>query len=220
MAGIPADKMDVVPNGLDISRFECDRRAARERLVAEFTLRQDACLFGIVAQLRPRKHHDLLFRAVRAAADQEPAIHLLVIGDGTERGRLHTLKTDLNLDLQVTMAGYRQDISEILAGLDGFVLPSSLEGSPVSLMEAMAAGLPVIAAAAGGVAELVTHAVTGILVEPGNEAALTHALLTLARDAALRSELGTAAREKIRTEFTLEAMARRIESVYDRVLEG
>lgn len=217
MAGVPANKIDVIPNGIDVSRFECDRVSARERLIAEFSLPRDVCLFGILAQLRPRKHHDLLFRALQAAGRQEPRLHLLVVGEGSERERLLALKGELNLDSQVTMTGYREDIPEILAGLDGFVLPTSLEGSPVSLMEAMATGLPIIACPAGGVEELVTDRLTGLLVEPGDEGALTRALLTLARDATLRGKLGTAARERIRADFSLEVMAKRIENVYDNL---
>ncbi|MFH1740184.1 MAG: glycosyltransferase [bacterium] len=215
MAGIPVEKIDVVPNGVDAERLRFDRSMARERLAAEFSLPSNACLFGIVAQLRPRKHHDLLFRAMRIVREKESRVHLLVVGDGAERERLESLRRELGLESDVTLTGYRSDVREILAGLDALVLPTSLEGCPVSVMEAMAAGLPVIAAKAGGVAELVEDQRTGLLIEPGNEESLTRAILSLVENPALRSKLGEAGREKIEKEFSLDRMAKQIENVYD-----
>ncbi len=218
MAGIPAEKIDVVPNGIDIQRFERDRATNREWLVKEFSLPEDAFVFGIVAQLRPRKHHALLFRSLQTALRTEPSIYLLVIGDGPEYDRLKRLQEKLGLESHVTMAGYRAEIPEILAGLDAFVLPTSLEGSPVSVMEAMVSGLPVIVANAGGVVELIEDGKTGLLVEPQDENELTQAMLRLAHDPQLRRRIGENAKERIRSEYSFEEMARRIEAVYDKVM--
>ncbi len=218
MAGILANKIDVVPNGIDVEKYKLDRAECRSRIVKEFSLPDNAFLLGIIAQLRPRKHHSLLFQAFHPIAHNEPRARLLVVGDGIERDNLIALREKLGLVSQVVFAGYRSDVPRILAALDAFVLPTSLEGSPVSVMEAMVAGLPVIAANAGGVAELVQHNRTGILVEPGDCEALTEAMSKVMEDAGFRTELGENAKEKIRNEYTLENMARNTEAVYDKLI--
>jgi glycosyltransferase involved in cell wall biosynthesis len=155
---------------------------------------------------------------MRALRDSKMSAHLLVVGDGTERGRLEQLRTELNLEKDITFAGYRTDVPRILAGLDVFVLPSSVEGSPVSVLEAMASGLPVIAGDAGGVRELVADGTTGILVPPMDLANLTEAILFLVSQPETRVKFGTAGRQRIEAEFTLDRMARRTEAVYDSLL--
>jgi glycosyltransferase involved in cell wall biosynthesis len=218
ITGIPREKVEVVPNGVDPDLFGLDRSAARKDILTECSLPADVCLLGIVAQLRPQKHHELLFRAMRALRDSKMSAHLLVVGDGTERGRLEQLRTELNLEKDITFAGYRTDVPRILAGLDVFVLPSSVEGSPVSVLEAMASGLPVIAGDAGGVRELVADGTTGILVPPMDLANLTEAILFLVSQPETRVKFGTAGRQRIEAEFTLDRMARRTEAVYDSLL--
>ncbi|HOE11252.1 MAG TPA: glycosyltransferase [bacterium] len=215
MAAIPPDKVEVVPNGVFPDLFGLDRSTARKDILMEFSLPADVCLLGIVAQLRPQKHHDILFRAMRALKDTNLSAHLLVIGDGSGRARLEELRTELNLEKDITFAGYRTDVSHILAGLDIFVLPSSVEGSPVSVLEAMASGLPVIAGDAGGVKELVVDGTTGILIPPTNLARLTEAILFLVSQPETRVKFGTAGKQRIEAEFTLDRMARRTEAVYD-----
>jgi len=215
VVGIPREKVEVIPNGIDPNRYDLDRATARERILTEFSIPLGACLLGIVAQLRPQKHHDLLFQAMRSVRETEPDAHLLVIGDGSERERLKRLRMDLGLERSVFFMGYRTDIPQILAGLDVFVLPTSVEGSPVSVLEAMASGLPVIAGDAGGVKELVEDGNTGILVPPMDLAALTGGILSLVSQQETREKFGTAGKQKIRTEFSLDQMARRTEEVYD-----
>jgi glycosyltransferase involved in cell wall biosynthesis len=146
---------------------------------------------------------------VRAMAALEPgSAGLRIAGDGPERAALADEVARLGLESTVELLGTRTDVAELLAGADVFVLSSDSEGLPMSVLEAMAAGLPVVASAVGGVPEAVRDGETGTLVPPGDSAALAHALRRLVSDPALRDRLGEAGRRRVEREFSLERFER------------
>jgi glycosyltransferase involved in cell wall biosynthesis len=146
---------------------------------------------------------------VRAMAALEPGLAgLRIAGDGPERAALADEVARLGLESTVELLGTRTDVAELLAGADVFVLSSDSEGLPMSVLEAMAAGLPVVASAVGGVPEAVRDGETGTLVPPGDSAALAHALRRLVSDPALRDRLGEAGRRRVEREFSLERFER------------
>jgi glycosyltransferase involved in cell wall biosynthesis len=148
------------------------------------------------------------------AALDNPAAHLLLVGDGLLRTQLTTYIQEHGLQHRVHLLGRRDDVRECLAASDVFVLSSSWEGSPLSVMEAMAASLPVVATAVGGVPELVESGRHGILVPPVECAALTGAMRTLLDNPGLRADMGKAGRSRANAEFSVERMVQGYANLY------
>ncbi|WP_417205750.1 glycosyltransferase family 4 protein [Antarctobacter sp.] len=152
------------------------------------------------------------------AFDDPPAIHLTIVGDGPDRAALEQQAEGL----PVTFTGYRSqsEVAEILSKADLFVLPSFAEGLPVVLMEAMAAGVPVITTRIAGVPELVTHGHNGLLVPPGNATALRAAIETLVSDPDLRSKMGAAGRETVKADFDIATEAKKLSWLFEEYTAG
>jgi glycosyltransferase involved in cell wall biosynthesis len=199
----PADTV-VIPNAIDVRLAPVARNGTRRpRVVA-------------VGRLKAPKDFLTL---VRAVAELPPeACEVLVIGDGPDRGQLEAEIRDLGLDGDVRLLGERNDVPDLLAGADAFVLSSASEGMPISVLEAMASGLPVVATRVGGVPELVADGETGFLVPPGEPQALADALGRLLADRALRQRLGDAGLERVRRSFDLGEFRRAHVALYSREL--
>jgi glycosyltransferase involved in cell wall biosynthesis len=153
-----------------------------------------------------------------AAAAEVPGATFRIAGDGPERPLLERRAREMGVSDRVAFLGTRTDAAELLRACTVFVLPSLNEGLPVSVIEAMAAGRPVVATRIEGTDEIVVDGVTGILVPPGDPGALASALRAVLIDPELRMRYGRAGRERVRREFSIETMMRRIEKVYDEVL--
>ena len=155
---------------------------------------------------------------VRALAAVRPPFAATIVGDGPDRGAVEAEVRAAGLEGAVDLAGERHDVPSLLADADVFVLSSRSEGAPLSVLEAMAAGLPVVASAVGGVPEIVADGATGLLVPPGDAAALATALEQVLADSALRRRLGAAGRERVRTRFDLAELRRAHLELYAREL--
>jgi len=212
--GIPAKAVHVIANGVDVERLNWQGPDARGRLELSST----ELVFGIVGRLEPEKDHRTLLRAFHALCSDLPGIRLLVVGDGSLRGELESLCRDLDLDRRVQFLGARTDIPDVLAAIDIFVLSSVNEGVPLSVVEAMGAGKPVIATDIGGLRLLVKPGVNGLLVPPSDPPSLEAAMRALAVSGALRGEMGARGREIARESFGVAAMVERYQDVYDSVL--
>ena len=212
--------------GLDPAPFE---RAAREApgtrgaLRAGLGLRPDDVVLVCVARFAPQKAHDVLLRAFARAAREEPRLALLLVGDdpfGDGRRRAEALAAELALGGRAVFAGIRRDVPALLAASDVFVMCSLWEGLGLVFLEAMAAGLPVLATRVSAVPEVVVEGRTGLLVPPSDDRALADAMLALARDPALRARLGAAGAERVAEAFGLERMVEETLAVYAEVLGG
>ena len=203
--GLDPAKIRVVHNGIEVERFHRDRAATREHLQREFGIPPGVKLAVTVSVLRPAKGIEVLLDAVRRVPDT----HFLIVGDGPKREEwMQLAKTD-----RVKWAGYRTDVHTLLAGCDLFVHPSLDDAFPTVLLEAMAAGVPVVASRVGGIPEIVDEGVTGHLVPAGN----AEALATAIQDDALLL-MGTAARARAEEHFSTAAWIARLEQVYAEVV--
>lgn len=209
--GLPERQIVVIPNGLDLRAFE--GLPTRQEARALLGLPADRPLVGTVARLTPVKRLDVLLRALASL----PQADAVLVGDGPERARLEALSQELGLASRVRFAGRQDDVRPWLAALDVFALSSDWEGLPNAALEAMACGLPVVAAAVGGTPEAVVDGVTGLLVPPADPAAMTCALAALLRDPRLQSTMGQAGRERVERNFTAQQMARRTEALYEEL---
>lgn len=204
-----------VPTGIDLARY-----APRDHAEARRVLGLDAKrhYLGIVATLRNWKGHTYLLEAFTQLAPAYPGWDLVLVGDGPQRHNLEKLVTHLKLEKRVRLVGNRDDVETWLNTFDVFVLPSyGEEGVSQSVMQAMAAGLPVVATTVGAMTEAVQHEHTGLLVPPRHTDALRTALARLMGDEALRHKFGGAGLDRARRHFGLEHMLARMEAVFLQV---
>jgi glycosyltransferase involved in cell wall biosynthesis len=169
---------------------------------------------GSVGFLRPQKAFDVLIRAAALLADRASEARILIVGDGEQRDQLQQLARSLGVQERVIFAGRRLDVPDILAALDLAVCCSDFEGSPLSVMEYMAAALPVVATRVGGVPDLIDDGVEGRLVPPGDAEALADAIAGLLADPALAKTMGQQGQQRRAREFDIDVMVRRLESLY------
>jgi len=213
----PADRVHVIPNGVDAQRFAPRRDMRAVRAVrAELGVDTAAPLVGIVAALRPEKNHALLIRAIGHLLRRIPRTRLVVVGDGPERQSLEKLTAELGIGHAVRFLGNRYDAERLLPSFDAFALSSYMEASPVSILEAMACGLPVVATRVGSVSESVIDGETGFLVESGATAAMAECLARILGDRDLARSLGRAGRQRVVRHGSLDAMV----DGYQGLIEG
>jgi glycosyltransferase involved in cell wall biosynthesis len=211
------EKVEVIPLGLDLKRF---RRACPEvqALRRSLGLQPGVPVLGIVGRLVPIKDHATLFHALALFPPSDAAAHLAVIGDGEERARLEGLAVRLGLGQRIHFLGWRADLETILNELDVVICASRNEGTPVALIEAMAAGVPVLSTDVGGVADLVAHAETGWLVPHGDPSAMARAIRHLLGDHGLRTRLAAAGRAAVLDEYDVSRLIPRVEALYTGVI--
>ena len=212
--GVPPQRIRVIANAVDIAQFNTSARESRIRL----GLAAEDLVFGIVGRLEREKDHGTLLRAFRRLADQRPATRLLIVGEGSLRRELEDSTRSLGLERNVTFLGMRSDIPELLAAFDVFVLSSVHEGVPLSVVEAMGAGKPVIATDVGGLRLLVKHSVNGLLVPPSDPAAFEAAMSTLAANPELRQSMGARSGQIARESFSVSNMINQYQEIYEAAL--
>jgi len=200
--GVAPARIRVIPNGVSADRF-ADRPAPRpvSRIVT-------------VANLRREKAHEVLLAAAAQLASRYPQLTFDIAGDGPRLSELRELAKTLGVADRVTFLGHREDVPALLAGADAFVLPSRSEAFPNGAIEAMAAGLPVIASATGGLLDLIEDGRTGVLVRPDDVDALTQAIAELIASPARASALGATAREEVTGRYSFDRMVRAFEDLY------
>ncbi len=216
-ARVPSDKVITIYNGIDMEEFSASPLAA-VRIQQALNIPADTLLLGSVGRMHRSKDFGNLLTAIVQVRKRIPTVRLLLVGDGELRGELETQTQSLGLSSVVTFAGLRDDIPDILAALDVFILPSRWEGLPLVVLEAMAAGLPVVATAVGGTPEVVMDGVTGLLVPPRDPDALAQAITRLLRDPDLRRKMGQAGRERVQQHFSMEKMVQQTQSLYKQLL--
>lgn len=206
----------LIPNGIPTDEYAPDsERRARWRTAHQ--VESNAIVISIVARLVELKNHDLLLRAFARLRAGQP-VYLLIVGDGPLRESLEQQAAHLRIAPRVRFLGLRSDISDILNASDIFTLTSRWEGNPMSVQEAMASGLPIVATAVGGVPELVESGTHGLLVESEDERGLASALQTLIDSPEVRHRMGQAARAHAVKHFDIRNTVRAYEQLYESVL--
>jgi glycosyltransferase involved in cell wall biosynthesis len=213
-----------IPNAIPTERYTPDTlRRAEWR--SQHEICQDTLVYTCVAGLRPQKNHRILLQAFAQATPQLPDALLLLVGPPDRLNPAYTeslqaLAQELGLGQRVRFLGSRSDVPDILRASDVFVLSSDYEGNPLSVLEAMAAGLPVISTAVGGVPELVQHGATGLLVPAGNAHALAEAITQLGCDVHQRTAMGSAARQTALERFDVRVMSNAYATLYHNLLNS
>jgi glycosyltransferase involved in cell wall biosynthesis len=217
--GAPQSRVRVVANGIPRS-FGAGMEAARARRWA-LGLRDAQVAVVYVGNILPHKGLRRLIEAVSKTAHRD-RIQVLVVGTGPDEPACRQMALDRGLSGRVSFLGWQSstDTEEILAAGDVLALPSSIEGLPYVVLEAMASRLPVVAGRVYGIPEVVEDGVTGILIDPNRVDELADALDRLAGDDGLRASMGAAGRARFERHFTLEQQGRRMEALYETLLRG
>lgn len=213
---VPSSKVSVIHNGVAVadSALDDERRAERRRRLG---LAPDDYVIGSVGVFRPVKDYPTLVRAMAEVAVRRRDARLVLVGDGPSRPEIEETIGRLGLEPVVRLLGMRADVPDLLPLFDLFVLCSLSEGISLSILEAMAAGLPIVATAVGGNPEIV-EAGTGVLVPPASPSAVARAILALGQDTAIRRRMGRCAQERVRAHFSLERMVADYQALYSRLL--
>ena len=215
---VDAGRVHVIHNGIDIERFATVSEP-RQKIRMEIGVPTNAVLITTVCRLyRPRDFPTLLY-AFRRLRNALPHIYLLIVGDGPLCAQIKHLITSLALEDQVGLLGMRRDVPRILHATDVFVLSSKgWEGLPLTVLEAMASALPVVASDVGGTREAVVDLQTGYLFPPGDITALARCIRTLVDDSALAQRMGQQGLARVRRLFTLQRMARDTAALYEELM--
>lgn len=210
---VPREKAQVIPLGLDLEHFFAVSPSSPS-LREELAISRASLVFGFVGRLVMIKDLETLLRAFKIIQAKIESAVLLVAGDGPVRGKMVSLAQSLGVAGGVTFLGWRHDLPILYRTMDIFLLSSRNEGTPVSVIEAMAAGLPVVATNVGGVPDLVKHEHSGLLVPPGAPVALAEAVFRLAGDTHMRAALGVEGRHIARSRYTSERLVEDVDRLY------
>ena len=205
-------KVTSIPNSINLDSLKIKKspRRVRETLGID----DDCRIIGSAGRLVPIKGYQVFLKAAQLIKQRESKVKFLIVGDGPEKSNLEKLADELKISEDFLFPGYREDILDIINAMDIFVLSSFHEGIPIALLEAMALEKPIVATKVGGIPEVVTDQISGILVEPDDPEKLAQKSLYLLQEREVRKKMGSEAKRKIEESFTAERMAQRVLEIY------
>ena len=215
---VPASRITQAYNGVDTERFKAAPGGVQRIEGCPFDPAQH-WIVGTVGRMSPVKDQTMLARAFIEAAPRAPQLRLAMIGDGPLRAQCQALLDEAGLADRAWLPGERSDVPDLMRGLHAFALPSLAEGISNTILEAMASGLPVVATEVGGNADLVQSDLTGLIVPRAEPSAMAAALLDLSADPTRAKAMGIAGRARVDAQFSLPAMVKTYQSVYDRLYD-
>ncbi len=213
-------KLRTIHNGIDPDAERMQPRRTRLEVRAELQVAQHQPLLINLANLHPYKGHSDLLLALQEVRRQCPDARAVIVGSGALEAQLRAQAAALGLGDCVQLLGHRDDVADLLAASDLFVLSSLVEGLPISILEAMAQGLPCIVTDVGGCSELVQDGETGLVVPPREPQELAAAVVALLRDPSRVGQMGAASRQRVKERFSLRICAQRHERLYEELLHG
>ncbi len=216
---VPADRVRLIWNGAPLDEFAPAGPERARRVRRELGLPENGPVVGSIGRLNAQKGHRFLLEAAAPLCRRQDDLRVLVVGDGDLMEELRGQAAGLGVADRVVFAGHRTDVPDLLAALDVFCISSLYEGTPLALFEAMAAGRAVVSTAVDGCREILEDGVSGLLVPPGDAAALEAALDRVLADAGLRDSLGRRALEASRA-YDVRSCVRQMEALYDEILAG
>jgi len=199
-------------NGIDKIGFS-DRRS-QDALKKELNLQSDNIVITKIASMYPQKGHEIFFKAAKILINLIPSIRLLVVGDGPRRKEIEKMVNKMNLTKHVILTGIRKDINTILSITDVFTLSSHWEGLPITILEAMSAGIPVVATDVGGNCEAILHGKNGYLVRPGDYNSIAVSIIRLLKNKALIKQMSITSKNRYEKYFTAKQMVEKTENIY------
>lgn len=208
-SGADAAKVKMIANGVEMERFE----DACPSLKNEFAP-GDGPVVGFVGRLVPDKGGEILLRAAQQVLRSNPSTKFIFVGDGPSRKHWETMATELGISDRVAFAGVRTDMPGVYSSFDMLVLPSLCEAMPMCVLEAMAAGKPVVATRVGAIPKVVEPGNTGLLVEPGDVGGLSNAITKILNDRQLSAQMGARGKAKAAIAFSSDAMAKQYLDLY------
>jgi glycosyltransferase involved in cell wall biosynthesis len=211
--GVPAERVRVVLNGIDPEAFRRDR-GTEGGVRRALAISPEEIVVGAIGRLEPQKRFDLLIRACAALRQRRPALRLMIAGDGSQRAALQTLAASLMPGDACQLLGHRPDVTALHHGFDVFAQSSDYEGTPNSVLEAMALETPLVATAAGGTAEIVEDRVHGLIVSCGDVDGLADAIDRTLRDPDETSRRVARARRQVETALSFDARVDAVERIY------
>ena len=214
-SGVPREMLSVVPNGIPVDQFS----SGRQVLKAELGF-QENTIVGFVGRMSKEKGLEHLINIVPGLVAIAPSTRFVFVGEGPERSALERLTRHLHVEENVLFLGRREDLADVYAGIDVFVLPSLNEGMPLVLLEAMAAGRPVVATRVGEIPKIIKDGESGLLVEPGDEQGLRGAITQLLQQPELRGAICEQAKALVKKHYTLMQMAENYVGIYEQALSA
>lgn len=218
-AGARPEAVTTVLNGIDATRFQRDR-AAGPAMRTALGLSPDHIVLGAVGRLEPQKRFDLLLDTMASLRATLPALHLVIIGDGSLREALTAQVAALDLGAHVTLAGHRGDIARVHDALDLLVQSSDYEGTPNAVLEAMALETPIVATDVGGTRDIARPDREALIVPPGDRILLGQAIAAAVQDPAGRRARADAARRRVEGELSFARRVARVEAIYEQLMRN
>jgi glycosyltransferase involved in cell wall biosynthesis len=215
----PASKFTVIRLGIELDARVASSAAARADTRRLMGIADDRFVVGWIGRMTGVKRAGDVLRAFRILRDNGIDAVLCMVGDGPDRDSVEHLASELGVVRHCLFPGYQEEIGRFFAAFDAFVLPSGNEGTPVTAIESLASGCPVVATRVGGVPDVVQDGVDGFLVEPADLEALADRLARLAGDLELRVQMGAAGRERVLPRYSVERLIDDVDDLYRRLLE-
>jgi glycosyltransferase involved in cell wall biosynthesis len=215
----PESKFRVIRLGIELDTRVSSDRKARAETRRVMGIPDERFVVGWIGRMTAVKRTDVVLNAFRALRDEGVDAVLCMVGDGPDRVAVEELAGELGIVRHCLFPGYQEEVGPFFAAFDVFVLPSGNEGTPVTAIEALASGCPVVATSVGGVPDVVDDGVDGFLVEPGTVDGLASRLGELARDTELRTRMGAAGRERMQTRYSVDRLVDDMDRLYRELLD-
>ncbi len=212
--GIRPERVTLIPNGVSLPPTGAFSQEKIDQIRQALDIQTDVPVLISVGRLSRQKGHRYLLEAVPSVLERFPQAVLLIVGDGPQRAELEQQAQGLGIDASVRFLGTRDDVYQLLAAADVFVLPSVSEGMPMALLEALGMGVAVVASNLTGIADVVEDGCHGLLTAPGKPDSLASAVIRLLEDESLRASLSQNGQQLVRQEYTVDRMCKRYEILF------